>query len=97
MANLTVDLSQLDTGIYETPDKSGLIEVLLPCQGFRDGLVNQGVCHQRVVVQVLEGRIEPVDSSVCLVEHLVRVGLRVENNRIRLDTVPALRPSCVLN
>ena len=74
-----------------------LVEASLRPQGPADGHVNDRLRHKVVVIQVCEGRIKPVDPSVSLVPVTVRVRLRVENHRIRGDTVPTFCASPVLN
>src|SRR5690606_38470171 len=48
-------------------------------------------------MQICEGCVHSVDSSLRLLEYLVRVLKAVEHDRIRLDAIPSLSTSRVLN
>ena len=45
----------------------------------------------------MEWRIKPVDSSGCLLHNLIAIVLRVEYNRVSLDTIPTLTSGSILN
>ena len=74
-----------------------LIEGLFGLQSQPNGLVDQRVADQVVVVQVGVEGVDPVDPTMRLPPIAVGVRLRVEANRIRGHTIPAFRARSVLN
>lgn len=74
-----------------------LVEVLFDPQGRSDGLIDDRPRDEVIVVEIRERGVQTVDSAVRLPPIAVRVRLRVEANRVRIDAVPALCASAVLN
>lgn len=74
-----------------------LVEALLLSERLSNSLINPRIRLQDIVVELLEGCVQPIDSPHGLFPVLVRVGQGPEHHRISLDTVPALSSSYVLH
>lgn len=96
-----------DGNAYQFPDfqrvfsqilgKSGLVERFLVLQCLPDRPIDPTVRPNIVVIQVSEGRIQPINPAVGLVPVFVRVRQRVEHDRVCGDTVPSFSTRRILD
>lgn len=74
-----------------------LVEALFSPQGLPNSLIDDRSRDEVVVPQISEIGVQPVNSAVRLPPIAITVGLGVEHDCVRFDTIPPFCPSSVLN
>src|SRR3954468_8954422 len=96
---MTCCLTELSSQ-FSSLEESGVLSLIkrfLSTQRTLNSSVNPRVSSQSVVPQILERRIQPIDSTVRLFRVLPRVVLRIHHHSVSRDAVPGLSPSRVLD
>ena len=73
------------------------IKLLLFSQTFTYCQVNTGFTLKMIIIQICKRSIHSIDSSGRLLNNLVGIVLRIENDRISCYAVPTFGPCIILN